>query len=118
MTIAIEFLTILYFLGLMMNMNPKIEAFKVTCLECGGESRIRIIDGQKVMYIDHTPIIACRLRGDMRWGFECMCGNDSRLAREEKKDIDILVQGGAHAIKHLADSLKINDEDKFIMEAA
>jgi hypothetical protein len=99
-------------------MQPKVEKFKITCLNCKGVSRIHILNDRDVMYIDHVPIIACRLRGDLKWGFECQCGNDSRLAREEKAQAPMLVQGGQHALDKLIRSLKIKDEQKFKMELA
>lgn len=107
----------------MVTMQPKIEAFNVTCLKCKGQSRIRIINSTEVMYVDHTPIISCRLRGDMKWGFECMCGNDSRLAREEKNDLPLLVQHpDPEAKKNIMDqlikTLEVKDEHKFVMSAA
>ena len=75
------------------------------------------------MYIDHTPIISCRFRGDLNWGFECMCGNDSRLAREEREDVDMLVQASDEdykqtIIEKLIASLKIKDAKKFRMVEA
>lgn len=76
------------------------------------------MNGRDVFYVDHTPIIACRLRGDMNWGFECACGNDSRLAVEEKDDAGLLIQGGEHALERLIDSLKVKDEKKFRMQPA
>lgn len=93
-----------------------IKNYRVTCLACKGGSRLAIINGTQVNYKDHVPIIAARLRGDLKWGFECMCGNDSRLAIQEKGQVKELVQGGAHAIHKLAESLKIKDELKFTME--
>lgn len=98
-------------------MNKK--SYKVTCLKCKKTSRLGIIDNMKVVYTDHIPIIACRLRPDDKWGFECQCGNDNRLARQEKDQVDILVSGGGkQAIKKITDSLKIKDELQFRMEIA
>lgn len=91
--------------------------YRITCLNCKDSSEVQIINGQNVIYIDQVPIIACRLRGDLKWGFECQCGNDSRLAKEELPQIKTLVQGGEHAIEKLARSLKVKDESKFSMEA-
>lgn len=70
------------------------------------------------MYKDHVPIISARLRPDGKWGFECQCGNDSRVAPEEKDDLPFLVQGGAHAIAKIAESLRPKNENKFRMETA
>lgn len=99
-------------------MQPKIQNVEVECLNCHDKSRLRILNDKDIFYIDHVPIIACRLRGDMQWGFECQCGNDSRLAREEKEQAPMLVQGGEHALKKLIKSLKVKDSDKFRMVAA
>lgn len=100
-------------------MEMDVKKYLITCLKCKGQSQIQIIDGKQVMYIDHTPIISCRFRGDLKWGFECMCGNDSRLARSEEADAPMLMQrGSADALKKLIDSLKIKDEKKFVMEVA
>lgn len=102
-----------------MQPKMKVENFVVTCLNCKGSSRIRVVNDKDIMYVDHTPIISCRLRGDMKWGFECMCGNDSRLAREEKEQADMLLQQGSEqALKGLIASLKVADEKKFAMEAS
>lgn len=99
-------------------MQPDFKSYKITCLACKGVSRIKIVGAKEVMYVDQTPIIACRLRGDMKWGFECQCGNDSRLARSEKEDAGMLVQGGDHALQKLIKSLKVKDENKFKMVSA
>lgn len=100
-------------------MNPNGSVYLVTCLKCKDEARIRILPGNQVMYIDHTPIIACRFRGDLKWGFECVCGNDSRLAREEKDDAPVLMQqGDSRALDKLVKSLNTKDENKFRMVGA
>jgi hypothetical protein len=58
------------------------------------------------------------MRGDMNWGFECVCGNDSRFCQQEKEDIKILVQPASETvIDNIIKSLKIKDELKFRMES-
>lgn len=100
-------------------MQPRVTDHLITCLNCKGQSRIKIINDTEVMYVDHTPIISCRLRGDMQWGFECICGNDSRLAREEREQAPMLLQHGSKdALDNLIASLKVKDKDKFVMELA
>lgn len=91
----------------------------VTCLKCKGSSRIAIVDSKHVIYKDQTPIIASRLRGDLKWGFECACGNDNRLAQIEKKDAELLVQNVTKSkFKQIIDTLKIKDTTQFRMEIA
>ncbi len=99
-------------------MQPEVKNYKVVCMKCKGVSRLAILDGKDVMYKDHTPIISARYRPDMKWGFECQCGNDSRVAPEEKDDLHFLVQGGEHAIEKIAKGLIPKNENKFAMELA
>lgn len=91
----------------------------VTCLNCKGEAHIKIINNKDVMYVDHTPIIACRLRPDMKWGFECICGQDSRLAPQEEKDVDMLMAGSDKGIiQRVLATLTDKPETKFNMRSA
>lgn len=95
--------------------------YAVTCEKCGKTSKLQIINGVNVLYIDHIPIISARLRGDQNWGFECICGNDSRVAPEEKKDLDMLVQIAEpkfkeNVIQQIAKTLTIKNHLKFRME--
>lgn len=84
---------------------------------CKGSAKIQIINDKDVIYVDHIPILACRLRSDLQWGFECQCGNDSRLAREELPQLrQLVVNGGKQALDNIAKSLKVKDKLKFSME--
>jgi hypothetical protein len=92
------------------------ESYRVRCLFCKGEDVLKITADRQVFYTKHTPIISARFRPTMDWGFECGdCGNDSRIAPEEKDQIETLVKGGEHAIQAIKDSLKIT-KPKFSME--
>lgn len=100
--------------------------YRIKCLKCNGSNTALISevrDGEFAIDLDtdhrKNPIfiISGRYRGDMNYGWECACGNDSRLAREEFKDIDSLViNGGKQAIAHITQSLKVEDDKKFRME--
>lgn len=92
------------------------KSFEITCLNCEGKSRIKILNSNQVMYIDHTPIIACRFRPDMKWGFECECGNDTRLAPEEAPQADMLVSGASEGvIKRIVKLATATPEKRFDM---
>lgn len=93
-----------------------VKSYIVTCRGCGGKSRLKVVSDRDILYVDHTPIIACRMRPDAKWGFECICGNDSRLAPEEKDDIHLLVQGAGHVIDRILKTINIKPETKFKME--
>lgn len=69
------------------------------------------------MYVDHLPIIACRLRPDQKWGFECICGNDTRLAPQELPQADMLIQGATEGvIDKVKRAVTDKPEKKFRME--
>lgn len=94
------------------------KTYKVTCQACKGEDIIKITDSNQVFYTNHVPIIAARLRPDMNWGFECQCGNDSRLAPEEKDQIGFLVQAPKMTLAKMTRNLTTNNELKFRMVPA
>lgn len=103
----------------------EMKQYQVTCLNCKGSNiaivtEVRSGEFEINLNADHRRdpdniyIISARYRGDMNLGWECMCGNDSRLAREEFKDIkELVVNSGQHAIEHITNSLKKTDKQKF-----
>jgi hypothetical protein len=112
-------------------MHPKnSKQYRVTCLQCHGSNEVLITEIGPHQFIanldqDHrktgTPIIiSARYRRDMQWGWDCgVCGNDSRIAREEFSQIEqLVVNGGRSAIDKITKSLKTADEKKFRMEPA
>lgn len=109
-------------------MEPK--KYKITCLNCKGSNEAIISEygkaGQEYIidlntYHQKNPdkvcIISGRYRGDMHFGWECLCGNDSRVARLEVGDVDkLVINGGRSAIEKIVAGLKIADDKKFRME--
>lgn len=96
-----------------------MQRYEITCLKCKksdvitiDESRHQILRWDKMLA---TNFLAGRFRKDLQWGFECICGNDNRLAKEEKGEMAELVQGPPQTIKKIADSLKIPDAKQFTM---
>lgn len=93
-----------------------VEAYTVTCKKCGLKDTISITSNKQVIYSDSPVLLSSRYRPDQSWGFECRCGNDSRVLRQEKENIKhLVVNGGQRAIEAITNSLKIKDELKFSM---
>lgn len=97
----------------------KTKKYKVTCLGCGQSDIITIEEANHVI-LDFakqlaTNLLSGRWRKDLKWGWECRCGNDNRLCLEEKTQFEQLVQGSASAIERIARSLQIPDEKQFRM---
>lgn len=98
-------------------MNSDPVKYDVTCEACGGSDVITISPDRTVFYKNHTPIISARFRPDMNWGFECTCGQDSRVAPQEKDQLVMLVKNGSAAtIESIAKSLTPRNELKFKIE--
>lgn len=94
-----------------------MDKYTVTCEKCGGHDELSFTPDRTVFYKEHTPIISARYRPDMKWGFECTCGQDSRIAPQEKGQLDMLVRGSdPSTIQQIADSLTPKNELKFSME--
>lgn len=93
-----------------------MEKYTVICEKCGGHDELTITSDRAVFYKDHAPIISARYRPDMNWGFECLCGQDSRLSPQEVDHVDILVKGADKVtLEQIAKSLTPKNELKFQM---
>lgn len=97
-------------------------SYRLTCLNCKQSDVLTISDSNHLI-LDfergvNTPFLSGRWRGDQAWGWECVCGNDNRIASVEKGDFDRLVVGSPGAIKKLAATLKIPDAKQFKLEKA
>lgn len=93
------------------------ENYRVTCESCKGSDIIKITEDRTVFYTEHTPIISARFRPDLNWGFECLCGQDSRVAPEEKDSLGKIVKNATeNMLKDIAKSLTPKNELKFKME--
>lgn len=79
------------------------------------------MSGNTVLYKDHVPIISSRLRADAQWGFECQCGNNSLIAKDEVKDLGMLVLHPSTEVKNrtihdIKDRLTAEPRNLFNME--
>ena len=92
--------------------------YKVTCKHCGKEDHIKVAEGNQVFFENHT-FLSARFRPDGEWGFECSCGQDSRLAYEEKDTAEMLMDGSSkELIKQKIKALKPGNEKLFKMAEA
>jgi hypothetical protein len=98
-----------------------MNTYKVICLKCKEEDKLIIDDAshQVISYGKHsgTNLLSARFRGDKKFGFECICGNDNRVASSEGDKLDeLIVRGNPSVIKKITESLKIPDSKQFVME--
>lgn len=105
-----------------MGYKTGMRKYKVTCLKCKQSDVLNIDDQNHIVGETerklNTNFLTYRWRGDMTWGFQCVCGNDNRLAAQEEDEFDNLVAGDPLTVQKIADSLKIPDSKQFAMELA
>lgn len=98
-----------------------MKRFKVTCKECKRNDVVTIDeDRHTIMLFEkqiRTPLLSGRFRKDLNWGWECVCGNYSLLAEEEKADFNNLVSGSPQRIADIAQMLKKPVANRFSMES-
>lgn len=101
-----------------------MERHKVTCLKCKQSDNVMIvrnpITGGRIISFEAgaaTPFLSGRYRADGQYGFECSCGADTRLCKEEAKDFDKLVYGSPMGIEKLRKTLQRGTKQWFRMEA-
>lgn len=90
--------------------------YQVQCKTCKGKSKLNIGDDGLVTYVDQMPIISSRFRKDLAWGFECLCGNDTRLCKEELTGTPVEIKGSSkQVVDAVIDRMKLTPDDSFIM---
>lgn len=111
-------------------MASPMKTLRVTCQKCGGSNKAYIYPAGPASWMidlnrdhaesDKVVIISGRYRKDMKFGWECgVCGNDSRLSRQELPEIRELVVGGDQGtIDRIVTSLQDEDEEKFLVTDA
>lgn len=102
-----------------------MKMYEITCLKCKGSNKAFItevrpnefeinLNADHKRNPDNIHIISARYRGDMNFGWECICGNTSILAREEFPDIkNLVINDSEQAISHITSSLTKTDNKKF-----
>lgn len=98
-----------------------MQRYQVTCLKCKKSDNI-LIDKRSIIAFEKgasTNFLAGRYRKDMQWGWECICGNDNRLSKQEENMFDTLIDPRSNklGIDKIMAGLKLDDSKQFKMEA-
>ena len=96
--------------------------YRVECLNCKEGDTLTIDDSEHIVLfwekIMLTPIKSARWRKDMKWGFECKCGNYDLLCEEEKPDFDKYVAGSPDRLAEITRMLNQKGVQRFKLEVA
>lgn len=87
---------------------------EVTCLKCKRVADV-VIGDNTITFGGGiaTNLLAGRFRKDGEIGWECSCGNDNRVSKQEKDSLDQLVKGTPQQIADIVNSLSIPDNKQF-----
>lgn len=62
--------------------------FNVRCKNCNGSNVVAIDEkSNRILWKEYDKIISGRLRLDGQWGWQCLCGNNSLLTKQEAESI-------------------------------
>lgn len=98
--------------------------YKITCLDCNSSRVVGIIksEGRSLIdWLDNNPdpqkvkIVSGRKRLDNEWGWQCVCGNDDILTKQEQNYITNKQSPDPFEISRLAKDL-LPETPRFRME--
>lgn len=61
--------------------------YKIICKNCQSDQVIDIDGSRQINWGNADRIISGRYRLDNQWGFQCFCGNNDLMTKQEKKMI-------------------------------
>lgn len=80
--------------------------YKVICQKCKGLSLIQI-NSDNIEWQDVSQVISGRKRLDGNWGWQCLCGNNSIMTEQEKRNISNPAQPTAQELGTIINNLKV-----------
>lgn len=93
-----------------------LKHYKIVCTKCKGESQVDIQNNQQVFWTDVDKVISARHRLDNEWGFQCLCGNNDLMSKQESNYISDPVQPSTKDIEGLMKIIKV-EKPRFKMVA-
>jgi len=93
-----------------------LKSYKVICQQCKAEREIRIFDSANQQTIDwledrpgalQSKIVSGRKRLDGNWGFQCLCGNNDILTKQEDKMITNPASPQPEELSTIVNNLKV-----------
>lgn len=86
--------------------------YQVKCKKCKKSDKITITSENQILWGDNKNIISGRRRLDSEWGWECLCGNNTILTKQEKTFISDKQNPEPKEISQIVQNLK-PEKNKF-----
>lgn len=92
-----------------------ITKHKIVCNKCG-KSDVVGMHESNLIWGSNKFIISGRKRLDGEWGWQCLCGQNTLVSKQERKTIKNLQSPDPKDIQQVIDMLVIQKDHKFKME--
>lgn len=89
--------------------------YKVTCKNCKHSDIIHIEQDTNILWDKNTYIISGRKRLDMQWGWQCLCGANDLLSKQETREITDKTNPDPQEINQIIKNLE-PEESRFVMD--
>lgn len=91
--------------------------YKVTCKNCKNFNIVPIEEKSRTIKWEGCDrIISGRYRLDNQWGWQCLCGNNSLLTKQEDEYITDKTNPDPKEIAEVINNLVVEKKQLFIME--
>lgn len=89
---------------------------KVICSKCKGFSVVNIQNNQ-LAWVEIGTVISARFRFDHQWGFQCYCGQNNIMTKQEIEMIANPEQPTPRELEDITKHLVVKKDTKFRVEA-
>jgi hypothetical protein len=89
--------------------------YKVTCKNCKQSDVIHIEKDSNILWDKNTYIISGRKRLDMNWGWQCLCGANDLLSKQEAREITDKTNPDPQEINQIIKNLE-PEASRFVMD--
>lgn len=93
-----------------------MDKYVITCKSCKKHDQISIDNNRNILWTNNKYIVSGRYRLDSTWGFQCLCGNNNLLTKQEDKSITNKQSPDPVQVNRIASNPIHDKTNKFIME--
>lgn len=93
-----------------------ITQYKIICDNCGNADVIGLDSENHVIWGEPKNIISARLRTDGQWGYQCNCGQNSLVTKQENENIRDLSKPSIQELTTIKKNLIVKKDKRFVME--
>lgn len=96
----------------------RVKEYKITCLKCKNFDIVPIDEASRsILWKNNQRIVSGRFRLDNQWGWQCLCGNNSILTKQESDEIDDKVNPDPIQIERVIKNLIPDNRKLFKMRS-